>query len=265
MIGTTILQKWRSIVKTIAIINQKGGVGKTALAYNLAYYFSTIGKLTCLIDLEPSANSTKGLNFKDFNLYVGDLFTTLNSYFDPESCLYPIKDCLNIIPSKINLAMVQRDLASKTYRETILDRQLRKIGIPHDYIFMDCPPMLSELTVNAIYAANFILIPVTYEDDALEGLNDLFRVINEIKDGKPFGFKIVRNKKDGRKSVTNDYIENKLKPFIEAGHVFTTVIRQDESINQAKIERTSIFQFAPHSNGAHDFKSLAEELINVKA
>lgn len=253
-------------MKTIAIINQKGGVGKTAIAYNLGYIFSQLKNKTLVIDIDPSANATKGLNFRlDFNLYAGNLFTNQNSSFKPDDCLYPINENLNLIPSKINLALIQREITNKTYRESILSKQIKKISLLHDYVLIDCSPTLSDLTINAIYAADFILIPVTYEDDALEGLNDLFRVITEIKDNTKCAFKILRNKKDIRKSRTNDYIENKLKPFVKKGHLCKTIIRQDEAINQAKIERQTIFQFAPSSNGALDFRSLAEELLNDKA
>lgn len=254
-------------MKKIAVINQKGGVGKTACAYNLAFTFSLRAR-TLLIDLDPSANATKGL----FNCIesmpkiatVKEVLTEKN--YDPFFSVYPSliegKEIPNlfVMPSKIDLALAQRELANRPYRETILSKQIIKLGERQDYIFIDCSPTLSDLTINAIYAADFILVPVTYEDDALEGIADLFKVINEIRpDG--IKFKIVRNQKDVRKTKTNSYIEDKLSDFIVKDHVLKTIIRQDEHINQAKIERKPVYLYNPSSNGACDFNLLTEELL----
>lgn len=263
---------WRWLtMKTIAIINQKGGVGKTACAYNLAYNFS-LQFNTLLIDLDPSGNATKGLFHCPYLISkngnsiatVREVLTEKN--YDPFYSVFPSiidgsqSDRLFVMPAKIDLALAQRDLNNRPYRETILKKQIDKLGNRQEYIFIDCSPTLSDLTVNAIYAADFILIPVTYEDDALEGMADLFNVINEIRsDG--IQFKILRNQKDIRKTRTNSYIENKLNDFIVNEHVFKTIIRQDEAINQAKIERKPISLYSPHSNGALDFQSLTEELL----
>lgn len=256
-------------MKTIATINQKGGVGKTALALNLSYCFASKGHKTLLVDLDPSGNATKGL-LRD--TYLKDAYTVrhviLQETKDPEQAIigYSTDEDIKplfVMPARIDLAVAQRDLANKPYREMMLYKQLYKIRDKFDYCFVDCSPTLSDLTVNAILAADTILIPVTYENDALEGMSDLFTVINEIKENRPFTFHIVRNKKDVRKSVTNDYIENKLSDFIVKGHVLNTIMRQDESINQAKIESLPIFLYAPQSNGAKDFNALAEELTHV--
>lgn len=258
-------------MKTIAVINQKGGVGKTACAYNLAFRIAIKKNQTCLIDLDPSANASKGL-LPEYSLkdaYTVKDFLLTNAL---EQCLHNVEfdnevyQHLKIIPSKIDLALAQRDLINKPYRETFLQKKLQvlnsaKSQVYFDYYIIDCSPTLSDLTINAIYAADFILIPVTYEDDALEGLADLFQVIKEIKEERPFQFKIVRNQKDMRKTKTNEYIENKLSDFLVRGHILNTIIRQDENINQAKIERRPIFLYSPYSNGADDFTALTEEIL----
>lgn len=253
-------------MKTIAVINQKGGVGKTACAYNLAFNFSLRAN-TLLIDLDPSGNATKGLisNIECLNIPTVKEVLTVKGY-DPFFSVCPSLiegeeiPKLFVIPSKIDLALAQRELMDRPYRETILKKQIERLGARQEYVFIDCSPTLSELTINAIYSADFILIPVTYEDDALEGISDLFKVINEIRP-EGIGFKIVRNQKDVRKNRTNIYIEDKLSDFIVKDHVLKTIIRQDERINQAKIERKPIFLFDHYSNGAADFNLLTEELM----
>lgn len=256
-------------MKTIAIINQKGGVGKTACAYNVAYALAVKQKRTLLVDLDPSGNATKGTIPET---YLVDAYTVKHVILHkcrPEQAIlaggdnYEVCKYLSIIPSRIDLAMAQRELISKPYREMLLSRQLFKIAENFDYCIIDCCPTLSDLTINAIFAAHEFIIPITYENDALEGMADLFKVINEIKEEKLYQFKILRNQYDKRKSKTNDYIERKLSDLILKDHVFKTVIRQDENINQAKIESLPIFLYAPQSNGAKDFNALTEEIINV--
>lgn len=251
-------------MRTIAVINQKGGVGKTACAYNLAYSFSKI-RNTLLIDLDPSANATKGLdsyNKSDLSTYhfllqKGDINRFAVMPYEGNTNLW-------LVPSHIKLAMAQNEIQSKAFRETIIASKLYSGGAGTYITFIDCPPTLTELTINAIYAADFILIPVSYEEDALEGLGDLFTIIKEIKPRGGYEFRILKTQKDIRKKRTVDYIEDKLKEFEERGHVLKTVIRQDENIHHAKIERKTIFEFAPKSNGAEDFKNLTEELLNVE-
>lgn len=248
-------------MKILAVINQKGGVGKTACAYNLAYSLALKNQCVTLIDLDPSANATRGFNCTEFRFSSYDLMTTKGSSLDYSIQAYFGNDNLWLIPSSIKLAMAAREIINKPFRETILSKKLK--DKKRSNFIIDCPPTLSDLTVNAIYGATDILIPITYEEDAIEGMNDLFSVINEIREDNPINFKIVRNQKDMRKSKTNDYIERHLKDFIINSHVCSTIIRQDENINQAKIERKPVFLYNPQSNGAKDFLTLTGELFNV--
>lgn len=262
----------------IAVINQKGGVGKTALAYNMAIAFARMEINTRLIDLDPSANATKGLKFNEATIpgkFIDYIFE--DKFPDITNCTYTVPTSLlgekvtsddtlgysylSLCPASIQLAIAQMNLSNRIYRETILARALQD-AMGYSINIIDCAPTLSHLTVNAIYAADFILIPMTYENDALEGLSDLFRVVKEVKGGHDYTFKLVRNKFDARKTVTNSYIDSALKDFEASGMVLKTIIRTDESINQAKIESKSIFQFAPKSNGSYDIQKLVEEIKN---
>lgn len=250
--------------KTIAVINQKGGVGKTAIAYNLAYSLSSKSIKTMLVDMDPSANASKGL---DINYSVDRTIKhlLLDKSVEVNDIRYDYSSHLTLIPSHITLAAAARQISTKPYRESLLAKKLRTSDVQSEfeYIFIDCSPTLSDLTVNVIYAADIILIPIRYEEDALEGVSDLFEIIREIKEDKKYIFKILRNGKDERKKIVNEYIEDLLKPFIEQGHVLNTIVRQDEDFNKAKISRKPVSVFSPNSNADKNMITLREELLNV--
>jgi chromosome partitioning protein len=255
------------MVKIIAVVNQKGGVGKTATSYNTCYGLSTMGQRTLLVDIDPSQNATKPLcpkipaepTIKEVLLYKD---------FDPNMAIIQANindqliENLFLIPSRIQLATTQKQIASKAHHEKILYKQLQKVADKFDYIIIDCPPMLGEFTVNAVYAADFFIIPIKYEEDALDGISDLFDIIKEVKELPYFEYKILRNGCDGRKKTVNAYIEERLAPFIERNTVFKTVIRQDEEINKAKISYQPVLTFEPKAAGSEDYICLAKEIMS---
>lgn len=258
------------MTKVIAVINQKGGVGKTATACHLAYCFAKHKKRTLLLDIDPSANAS--------SFFLGNVEpekTTrdflLNKEIDP-ACIRPAYQCdekipyLRLIPSHIGLAMAEIHLSSRPFREAMLAKKLREPAIREDFdcVIIDCPPTLSVLTINAMYAADFILIPVTYQRHALDGIADLFAVLSEIKEGQPYDYRILRNQHDKRKKHAIQYVDDalgKLRPI-----TLNTIINQDEAVNRATLRGVTVFESCPHTSAAPDYHSLyteLEEILNV--
>ena len=165
---------------------------------------------------------------------------------------------LFIVPSNIHLAVTAERMISQHYREKRLHAQLEKLSADYDYTLLDCPPNLGVITVNAIYTADWILIPTTYGRYSLDGIADQFSSIEEIREGQG-GCWILRNAFDNRNRATNEYIEKQLENV--RPHVLKTIIRKSEAINQAQISGETIFTFDPKGNGAHDFEALTMEVM----
>jgi chromosome partitioning protein len=149
-------------------------------------------------------------------------------------------------------------MISQHYREKRLHAQLEKLGADYDYTLLDCPPNLGVITVNAIYTADWILIPTTYGRYSLDGIADLFTSIEEIREGQG-GCWILRNAFDSRTRATNDYIEKQLENV--RPHVLKTIIRKSEAINQAQISGESVLTFDSKGHGAEDFRALTKEVL----
>jgi chromosome partitioning protein len=247
----------------IAVINQKGGVGKTATSINLAYNLSTLKKNTLIIDLDPSANSTSGLIKDDQLQNIGDTVKELfiDKSYDPANATYKLNNHLSIIPSDIKLATIEYEIVRRMRKEMILMRQLEKIKDLYDYIILDCGPTLSDINVNAMYSAGFILIPVNYSRDSITGMKALFDVLKEAKEDQEFDFKILRNQLDATRKTMINLVEIYLTNYVGEKKVFDTIIRQCEDIAKAKMECEPAGIYAPNSRGAFDYSALTKELL----
>jgi chromosome partitioning protein len=265
-------------MKTIASINQKGGVGKTSTTVNLGYSLAKRGFKTLLIDLDPQGQTT--LIYDD----VASNKSFVDLLFMPPSALSSLRidhliikandsesgdiNNLFLIPSNIKLAMASEQIGARIRREKILVNHIKKLK-DFDFVIIDCPPTLGLLSINAIEAADHFLIPVNYSRYATEGMRDLLNVIAEIKEWGSFSLSdsyelpywILRNARDSRNGITNRAIEQTFANPLYAKHVLKTIIRKTEAINQAQMKEQPVFISDPHSPAVEDFEALTTELL----
>jgi chromosome partitioning protein len=247
----------------VAIANQKGGVGKTTTAINLAAALAIRGKRTLLLDLDPQSNST--MSFLDMPQVTKSVYDAI---VDPAVAMRdvimptPVPN-LFIAPSRIALAKLEGKLVGEMDAHFRLKDKLEPIRKEYPHIVIDCPPTLGLLTVNALVAATHLLIPIQSSYFALEGTDDLLETIEKVRARPNPALRIlgvVITMHDKRTALARDIRAQIRKVF--GGKVFKTVITKSVRLEESPAYKESIFTFAPDSTGATEYYSLCEEVID---
>jgi len=250
--------------KVIAVVNQKGGVGKTTTAVNLSAVLAQKGKKVLLIDEDPQGNATSGLGI-DKNQPKSIYDVLINETTFEETILKtPIKN-LYVCPSNINLAGAEVELVNVLARETKMKEKMESILDKFHYIIIDCPPSLGLLTINALTAANSIMIPIQCEYYALEGVGQLMNTVNLIKkqlNKDLYVEGVVLTMNDARTNLSNQVVSEVKKYFKD--NVYKTIIPRNVKLSEAPSYGMPISVYAAHSKGAKCYIKLANELLKSK-
>ncbi len=249
--------------KIIAIANQKGGVGKTTTAINLAASLAVLEKKVLIIDADPQANTTSGLNFSPDNDEKRTLYEVLIGSLDVRDSLIQTEvERLHMIPSHINLVGAEIELLEVPDRESVMKNALAPIRDDYDYIIIDCAPSLGLITINSLTAADSVIIPVQPEFFALEGLGKLLQTVRIVQSGVNPSLQIegfVVTMFDGRTRVHTQVLAELRDHFKDL--VFNTVIQRNIRLSEAPSHGKPIILYDIMCNGSNNYLNLAREVM----
>jgi len=251
------------LAKIIAIANQKGGVGKTTTTVNLSSALAKLGKKVLICDFDPQGHSTSGVGVD--KSVSPNIYDVIISGTEPKLAIHKAKN-IDIFPTGKNLAGATIELVAIPEREYVLKKALDSVRENYDYIFIDCPPSRELLTLNALVAADAVIVPMQCEYFSLEGLSDLVSTVRIVK--RAFNpnldiIGIVLTMYDSRTNLSMQ-VSNEIKRHFP-GKVFATPIPRSVRLSEAPSHGLSIFDYDPRSKGAAAYMSLAQEFLKKEA
>jgi len=250
------------MTKIYVLANQKGGVGKTTTAVNLAAYLAAIGRQVLVVDVDPQANATSSLGV-DKNQVMPSLYETLIEGMPMAQTIIPTnRSCLYLAPAAPRLAGAEVEMVAMLARERLLHKRLLPIESRYEYILIDSPPSLGLLTVNALAAANGVIIPVQCEYLALEGLGDLLNTVRLVRENlnPDLGIRgLVMTMYDARTNLAQQVVNEVRHYFTD--QVFQTIIPRSVRLSEAPSYAEPILKYAPRSAGALAYAALTRELV----
>ena len=262
-------------MRSIAIMNQKGCVGKTTTAVNISAALADSGMRVCLIDMDPQAHATLHFGIEP-QVEMTSIYTVLTGEASLADVRQPVNGCLSIVPSHLDLAGAEVELAGVVGREFILRDKLNEESESFDYLLIDCPPSLGVLTINALVAVEEVFIPLQPHFLALHGLSKLLQTIQLVSRRLNNRLKlsgIVLCMYDAGTRLAAEVSQDVDEFFQESFHgetpwagaqIFQTRIRRNVRLAEAPSFGQSIFEYDPHSNGAADYRQLAQEIVGER-
>lgn len=248
--------------KIIAVFNQKGGVGKTTTNVNLSACLANLGKKVLVIDIDPQGNTTSGFGIDKTNLNSSIYDVLINGADIKEALINSNIENLDLIPSNTDLAGAEIELTGSENREHTLKRAVTSIKDDYEFIFIDCPPSLGLLTINALVASDGVIIPIQCEYYALEGVSQLMNTIKLVKSSLNPSLEIegvVLSMFDGRTNLSIQVVDE-VKRFFK-GKVYTTIIPRNVRLAEAPSHGLSIVEYDSKSKGAEAYMDLANEFL----
>ena len=248
--------------KVMAIINQKGGVGKSTTAINLSAALGELGKQVLLVDLDPQGNSSSGLGIEKSQVHNCVYDVLLNDVPIEDVIIPDVSEGLDLVPATINLAGAEVELVSEMARENRLKDAVGSLRGKYDYVFIDCPPSLGLLTVNALVAADKLLIPIQCEFYALEGVTKLLDSMKRVKtrlNPTLDIFGVLLTMYDGRTTLSRQVAEEVRGYFGKT--VFAALIPRTVKLSEAPSFGQPITQYDPSGKGAQSYMDLAKEVV----
>ena len=250
------------MVKVIAIANQKGGVGKTTTAVNLAACLAQTGRKVLMLDADPQGNATSGLGFdkRDIKKCIYD--TLINDVMMKDVLLHSDYENLDVIPATIQLAGAEIELVSLMNREGRLKNARERVKHDYDYVLIDCPPSLGLLTINALTAANSVLVPIQCEFYALEGVSQLMNTIKLVQRNLNPALKlegVLMTMFDQRTNLSSDVVGEVRKYFNTK--MYNTIIPRNVRLSEAPSHGQPVIVYDPKSKGAQVYMELAAEVL----